>query len=493
MGASGSKKRGPCSIRSAEGTLSRSGGSERRWMGLVHVVRVARVVRVVRVAVVVIAVAAAAWLALISAPATFSASAQSVWASDDFSADDFPDDQSPEVDVHHNGMVSIDLFPGAERGSVTFPLRTGLIATTGQTAYFVLSDASDKDFCAAYGCIPAPSLEDTPEAALEDAEFDERTGEWTFHNDPGRVARPGGPNGILAPVANSNYSPLKRIQWGDETVIVNVPMVKWGDEPGQTMLIDRGGLDPLIRSHAPSPFTFGHGPPGATPEETAMERYKGAQLLDIDLENLTVTIKLHESVFSKNRFPHYVVWDASKGPAAAFMGTPHTPKTAAMGRFGSNDAVGNVIQYANGISVQGGGPNRFQPGLMSYGAGQSQKYSPMWHIHWLFYDMDGDGVFFDDERNVSRGAMPTPNSGVPRFDPANQATFNPFGMDDGGVSNPARVDELTRGRFVGYNDIRGLVKEGVAILTEGPPGLELDHPMQPPLIVNCPAPLTVRE
>jgi hypothetical protein len=55
------------------------------------------------------------------------------------------------------------------------------------------------------------------------------------------------------------------------------------------------------------------------------------------------------------------------------------------------------------------------------------------------------------------------------------------------------VAELTGGdvRTFDYKDVEDFVEDGIAIETEGPPGLELNSPMQPPLIVNCPAPLTV--
>jgi hypothetical protein len=142
--------------------------------------------------------------------------------------------------------------------------------------------------------------------------------------------------------------------------------------------------------------------------------------------------------------------------------------------------------------MQGGGPNRFLPGLTSYAGGKKQTYSPIWHITWLFYDLDGDGIFFDDAQNISRGAMPVAGSGIQGFDPSDQLTFNPFGMDDAGVSDPDTVRELTGGGIVRYSDVEKLVDSGVAIETEGPPGLELNSTLQPPLVVNCPAPLTFR-
>ena len=42
------------------------------------------------------------------------------------------------------------------------------------------------------------------------------------------------------------------------------------------------------------------------------------------------------------------------------------------------------------------------------------------------------------------------------------------------------------------NHLRKLVRRGLAIETEAPAGLRLNSPLQPPLIVNCPVPVTVR-
>lgn len=161
-------------------------------------------------------------------------------------------DRAGEIRRHETAGI-IDLVPGAERGTITQPLLRGTIATTGQEVYFVITDASDQDFAEMFGAIRADSLEEAPEAAVEYAEF--INGEWYFFEDPGLVARFDPNTGeALPPVANPNYSPLKRFEWNGEMVTANVPFVKWGDDPGQQLLIDRGGCDPLIRSNPPVAF-----------------------------------------------------------------------------------------------------------------------------------------------------------------------------------------------------------------------------------------------
>ena len=156
--------------------------------------------------------------------------------------------------------------------------------------------------------------------------------------------------------------------------------------------------------------------------------------------------------------------------------------------------MGRIAQFSNGVRIEAGGPNRFQQGITSYRGGQSQTYSPMWHITWIFFDCDADGEFFIPDRNVGEGAVPVAGSGIPGFDPADPETFDPFGMDDKGVSCAtfaANVTGNSDGFIDDLNHLDDLIEDGSALQTEGPPGLRLDSPLQPPLIVNCPVPLTV--
>lgn len=75
------------------------------------------------------------------------------------------------------------------------------------------------------------------------------------------------------------------------------------------------------------------------------------------------------------------------------------------------------------------------------------------------------------------------------------ATFDPFQMDDKGVDCEEAAISIT-GNADGFIEdlghLKSLVQDGLVIETEGPAGLRLDSTLQPPLIVNCPVPLTVR-
>lgn len=433
----------------------------------------------------------------------------------------------------HQPVCNIDLVPGAARGTIVQQLITGTITSTGATVYFVITDASDRDFAELVGAVRADSLAKAPAAATEEAEFDDLIdgvvdgqGTWTFTNDPGRVARCNSDDidddlaghctvdQVLPPVANPDYSPLKRINWNGKTVTVNAPFVRWGDDPGQQLLIDTGGCDPLIRQNPPSPLFTGGGPTNGIDctDEEPLDRYKGGQALDIDLENLTVTMKLHKATFTENIIPYYTVFDASKAPPAGFMGVPHVPKLGNLGRFGDNKAVGSIEQFSNGVLIPDGGPNRFQQGITSYPGGQSKTYSPMWHITWLFWDCDGDTVFFIPDENASVDsalnavtALTPPPPMIPGCQEIGVTTTDmvpfcdPFQMDDKGAFTSALDDNCPVAAeasgnpdgFIFFGEVDGMINAGVLVRTEGPAGMIFNSPLQPPLIVNCPVPLTV--
>ncbi|MGE4619731.1 MAG: hypothetical protein AAEJ04_07995 [Planctomycetota bacterium] len=404
-----------------------------------------------------------------------------------------------KIEVHGSGILAYDLGSNKlpERGSITQRLTRGIIDSTGAECWFVISDASDKSFCEEFGGSRASALEDAPDSAVNDAYLED--GVWHFPEDAGLTTRfSSSGTTVLSPVANPDYSPLKRFVWDGEEVTANMPLVVWGTEPGQRLLIDQGGCDPLIRSNPPSPFFVGGGPAGANcSEETPYMRYKGGQALAIDLVSETVTMKLHKATYKRGVIPYYTVFEASKAPPAGFMGVPYAPKLSNLGRFEDDQGVGLIVQFGNGVPVSDGGPNRFQPGIANYPGGQSKNYTPMWVIMFAYFT---DGINAEDmfitEYNVGEGAIPSANSGLPGFDPTSPEDFDPFQIRNKGADLTEFARNVTGnddGVVERLGDLFDLVDDGDILLTEAPGGLRRNSPLQPSLIVNCPVPITVKD
>jgi hypothetical protein len=193
------------------------------------------------------------------------------------------------------------------------------------------------------------------------------------------------------------------------------------------------------------------------------------------------------------------------------MGVPFAPKLGFLSTAtdelwnnnrGFTKALGHIMQFRNGVTTSAGGPKRFQPGLTSYASPEVNDYSPMWHITWLFWDSDGDGLFYNEDVNRSFGAAPSPGSGIPNFDPASPLSFDPFGMDDKGVDCTQFAIEQTGnsdGRIY-LGELAELLEKGVLVETQAPAGwtgIKLGpagnqtHPLNHPLIVNCPTHVVV--
>jgi hypothetical protein len=419
-----------------------------------------------------------------------------------FIATQSADGGDPKLDIHSGNIISLELDIGGpslpERGTITQRMERGIIDSTGADCWFVISDASDKDFADEFGAIRADELDDAPDSSVNDIFLDENTGLWHFPEDAGYTSRFDGDVPML-PVANEAYSPIKRFLYQDEIVTANMPLVVWGTQAGQSLLIDKGGCDDLVRSNPPSPFFLGGGPGNNGLDctfEYPLDRYKGGQAIAIDLDAGTVTMKLHKATFAPSKVPYYTVFEASKAPPAGYMGVPWAPKLANLGRITDGTGTGLIVQFGNGVPVSNGGPNRFQPGLTSYRGGQNKTYSPMWVIWWAYFTNDTPiEEMFRKNRNVGEGATPVAGSGILSFDPSVPNEFDPFQIEHKGESLRAYAISVT-GNDDGFvhslGDLFDLADDGKSHLTEGPGGLRLNSALQPSLIVNCPVPLTVR-
>ncbi len=108
-------------------------------------------------------------------------------------------------------------------------------------------------------------------------------------------------------------------------------------------------------------------------DETA---YNGGQVLNIDTENMVVTMVAHRGWGPDGKSIYYIVTDATPQMPANMMGVPNVPADE---RLVGNAAV-DLFQFANGIN--GTGPMGFQSGIGAANP-NDPNYSPMWLIQFI--------------------------------------------------------------------------------------------------------------
>jgi hypothetical protein len=439
------------------------------------------------------------------------------------------------VTIHLRGATVRSWVPGEpfragdHRGIINLPLQKAL-GPNDERIWFVLTDASDREFAEMAGVVWARTLNELDRDAvqLEGNSFDPDSNEpWRFGSLPATVATfgpnfPADPNDINPP-GNSNgggnaYSPFKLIMWEGREVIINAPFYKWGDGPGQQLIVDQGGCDPLIRSNVSSRFRFWGGPPGCSDDPADRnlpgELHQGGQSLGIfftpdeatcamqadTTECARADHKLHMGIHRRDLFPYYMSFETSKPPQAQFHGELRVPKLMEVGTnqndngpdmgippdepfntfAGGTKAVAHIMQFHNGVFGRAGGQNLFQPGLVSYWGPPANDYSPMWSIQNAFFDCDLDGILFRDEANVGRGAVLCADLTVPNFcdDPDQDGVrdpdpnFDPHQMDDKAVECGDVARQITGNPdgFIYIDELQILKNKGFVAETMTPSG-----------------------
>jgi len=102
--------------------------------------------------------------------------------------------------------------------------------------------------------------------------------------------------------------------------------------------------------------------------------YVGGQILETNLENMTVTFVAHRGWGPDGRTIYYIVTDATPSGPASMMGVTNAPTLA---KTVTSPAAVDLYQFTNGI--KGSGPLGFQPGIASAALGDD-SYSPLWRI-----------------------------------------------------------------------------------------------------------------
>lgn len=249
----------------------------------------------------------------------------------------------------------------------------------GNEIYFIATDVSDKKTAAfatnltGFKVNYAPALAQTPDSARAQA--------YAFTNG---VAGDG-PFGFQIPVVNAKpgdegYSPLwqvNEVTWNDNATareLKSVQEITTAEQNGELSINDTD----IVVNHPAIQWQNGslmvREDANSINDDTP---YMGGQVLNIDTENMVITMVAHRGWGPDGKTIYYIVTDATPEMPANMMGVSHVPINEQL--VGTPVAPG-LFQFTNGIN--GSGPMGFQAGIGESAPGD-QNYSPMWFISFI--------------------------------------------------------------------------------------------------------------
>ena len=283
------------------------------------------------------------------------------------------------------------------RASVATDIPLHLGYYDGDSVYFIITDASDEKHAKiisekqGWNVEVAPPLENTPKEALSTA--------YLFVNGVDGEGIHGYQSEVVTstPAQTETYSALTshvHVIWTDENnarvldseqavidaetngevtlvklpVVLNMPQIVWPD--GQMTIKE----DKTLTDSTP---------------------YGKAQVLDIDLDEMTVTFVAHRGWGPDGRTIYYIVTDATPSGPAKMMGVINAPTLAST--LASSSAI-DLFQFKNGIA--GSGPLGFQPGIAA-GAPGDENYSPLWRIFMIKWIDPENAVVLETMDDIS--------------------------------------------------------------------------------------------
>jgi hypothetical protein len=260
---------------------------------------------------------------------------------------------------------------------IDIPLLKGY--ENGNEIYFIATDASDEKTAAdatnltGFEVNYAPLLAQTPESARAQA--------YAFTNG----VEGEGPFGFQLPVVTAKpgderYSPLWQINlvaWNDNATareLRSVGEITIAEQNGELSINQTN----IIANHPAIQWRNG----SLMIREDANNinddtPYMGGQVLNIDTENMVVTMVAHRGWGHDGKTIYYIVTDATPEMPANMMGVSHVPLEEQL--IGTPAAV-DLFQFTNGIN--GSGPMGFQAGIGGANPTDS-NYSPLWFIQFL--------------------------------------------------------------------------------------------------------------
>jgi hypothetical protein len=260
---------------------------------------------------------------------------------------------------------------------IDIPLLKGY--ENGNELYFIATDVSDEKTAAFANNLTgfkvnyAPALAQTPQTARAQA--------YAFANG---VAGEG-PFGFQLPVVNAKpgdegYSPLWQVNlvtWNDNATARELRSVKEITTAEQNGELTINTTDTVVNHPA---IQWQNGSLMVREDASSITDdtpYTGGQVLNIDTENMIVTMVAHRGWGPDGKTIYYIVTDATPKMPANMMGVSHAPINEQL--VGTLVAPG-LFQFTNGIN--GSGPMGFQAGIGQTAPGD-QNYSPMWFISFI--------------------------------------------------------------------------------------------------------------
>ncbi len=256
----------------------------------------------------------------------------------------------------------------------TIPLHQGYY--NGESVHFIITDASDSKHAEiitenqGWKVELAPPLANAPDEALSTT--------YIFTNG----VKGDGVHGFQSEVFTSTpaqpdiYSALTshvHVMWNDgadPSVLTSEEDVLAAEEAGSVT------LEPLKVVINMPQIVWPGGQMSVKEDKTLADDtpYGGGQVLDIDLDEMTVTFIAHRGWGPDGRTIYYIVTDATPSGPAGMMGVTYAPTSASLI---ANSAAVDLFQFKNGLT--GSGPRGFQAGIAASAPGD-KNYSPMWRI-----------------------------------------------------------------------------------------------------------------
>ncbi|MCH9042479.1 MAG: hypothetical protein IIB80_10040 [Thaumarchaeota archaeon] len=305
-----------------------------------------------------------------------------------------PTETEEETDISKDDLGSV-LNLSRANVPAEIPLHQGYY--NSESVYFIITDSSDSEYAEiiteqqGWKVEIALPLANTPEAALSTT--------YIFSNGVQGDGVLGFQGEIFTstPAQPEVYSALTsniQVTWNDRQrpitldseeaifnaenqgkitlneldVVINMPQIVW---PEGQMLVKE---DKTLTDSTP---------------------YGGGQVLDIDLEEMTVTFIAHRGWGPDGRTIYYIVTDATPSGPANMMGVTSAPTSASL--MVSSAAV-DLFQFKNGII--GSGPLGFQPGIAASAPGDA-NYSPMWRIFGITWENPDDASLLETMQDIN--------------------------------------------------------------------------------------------